>query len=185
PPGARAGRGEGVGEADGTDAGADDWTGLAARAGVAGREQAARASTNMSAACVRRSKSTPFGRRTAGPALGGVIVSQGRPGAGAPELPVSVNGTELGNGPEAEDGPAVDVLLRDLAPAPAVVAAVAVVAQHEVVAFPHLGRRVGVGVAEARGQVVLADHLPVHLEHPRPDLHQIARQAHDALDEGH
>ncbi len=88
-------------------------------------------------------------------------------------------------GPEAEHRPAVDVLLRHLAPAAAVVAAAAVVPEHEVVALADLRRREAVDVPEALGQVRLARRHAVHHEPPRPDLDQVSGKPHHALDEGH
>jgi hypothetical protein len=57
------------------------------------------------------------------------------------------------------------------------------VSQDEVVALHDLGGREGVVVAEAVGQVLLADLLAVHGEEAVPDLHRVARQGHHPLDE--
>ena len=88
-------------------------------------------------------------------------------GLGARRLACSADEPDLGERPEAEERLPVDVLLGDLAPAAAVVAAVPVVAEHVVVPLRHLDRGIGLVVPELAAQVALLDQSPVDEERTR------------------
>src|SRR5688572_9968057 len=97
----------------------------------------------------------------------------------------SADEAELREWPEAEEGPSVDVLLRDLSPAAAVVAAGAVVAEDVVVALGHHHRLVRLLVTEAGGHVALVHRPPVHQELAPAELDGVAGKADHPLDERH
>src|SRR5689334_10120656 len=92
----------------------------------------------------------------------------------ASEGTVLLDDADLPDRPEAEDRLAVDVLLRDLAPVAAVVAAVPVVAQDVVVPLAHGEGLVGLVVVELRGHVGLLDGAAVHEEDAAAQLHGVA-----------
>jgi len=94
-----------------------------------------------------------------------------------------VDGTQSSEGPEAEHGAAVDVALGHLAPAPAVVAAVAVIPEHEVVALADLHRREALPVLDAPRQVLLRCGAAVEVEGPVAYLEDVAGEPHHPLDE--
>src|SRR6266850_813989 len=98
--------------------------------------------------------------------------------------PTSVQRSHFVDRPISENGFSVDVLLRDEAPHAAVVGLVPVIAQHVVVTWLDVYRRIGSMVHVLGQYVVLIERLVIDVNNAAADFDDVARHANYALDVG-